>query len=259
MTGFIIVLLIVLLVVIISKSKKQERHGSEYGGNNYYKRHDSDEQHTTYDLKYDSINIMTKKARKEHTDFTVIDFETTGLRPQSDKIVEIGAVKIRNGEMIDSFSSLVNPKYRIPQEATRIHGITDKMVKGAPTIESILPQLIDFIGEDVIVAHNAPFDMKFLLINAQACGINVKAPVIDTLALCRTLYPDSPNHKLGTVAEYLNIDLEDAHRSLSDVTATANILIKSIAYLNKQDKAKEQERKLAREAAAAIAERENNE
>ena len=118
------------------------------------------------------------------------------------------------------------------------------MVKKAPLIKNVIPNLIKFLGDDVIVAHNAPFDMKFLLVNAYNCGLQIKNPVIDTLPLSRKLYPDIVNHKLETVAKHLCIKIDRAHRSLNDVNATAKILIKSIAILNKQDALKEQERKL---------------
>ena len=210
------------------------------------------------ELNYESVNIMTKKARKQYTEFVVIDFETTGLNPTSDKIIEIGAVKICNGSITDSFSTLVNPKRSIPAAATRVNGITDQMIKDAPQIESVLPQLIQFIGDKVIVAHNAPFDMKFLLVNAFDCGIEIKNPVIDTLSLSRKMFTDIANHKLGTVARHLCVNMDQAHRSLCDVTVTANILIKCIDILERQDIAKDQERKLAKEAAKALAEREGN-
>ena len=215
--------------------------------------------YTSYpDFKYIPVNIATKKARKQYKDFVVLDFETTGLSPTNDKIIEIGAVKLCDGTITDSFNTLVNPKRSIPQAATRVNGITDQMVKNAPYIENVLPELLRFIGDKVIVAHNASFDMKFLLVNAYDCGFEVNNPVIDTLSLCRRLYPDIANHKLGTVANHLCISMNEAHRSLCDVTATASILLKCIDLLNKRDLVEEQERKLAKEAARAAANRENS-
>ena len=230
--GWVIVIVLILIIVAIKK-KRPSRPKS-------------------YPIfQYLSENIMTKKARKQYNTFVVIDFETTGLNPARDNIIEIGAAKICDGTIVDIFSTLVNPGRSIPAAATKINGITNRMVRKAPLIKDVLPKFLQFIGNDVLVAHNAPFDLKFLMVNAYECGYEIKNPVIDTLPLCRKLYPNCPNHKLGTVSAYLGIELEQAHRSLADVIATANILIKSIALLNKQDEIKDNERKQAKLAKTA--------
>jgi DNA polymerase III epsilon subunit family exonuclease len=203
-------------------------------------------------FNYAKINITTKKARKEYGNFTVFDLETTGLNPTTDSIIEIGAVKVSNGRITDSFSMLVDPGHCIPPDATKINGITDEMVKGAPGISEVLPAFMRFAGDDVLVAHNAySFDIKFLLAAAYDIGIGINNPIVDTLPLCRKLYPDFKNHKLGTVARELCIEMENAHRSLCDATATAQIFIKCLDKLNKMDEIKARERKLAREAEKA--------
>jgi len=201
------------------------------------------------ELYFNKLNIMTKKARKEHKNFTVFDLETTGLSPITDSIIEIGAVKISDGQIIDSFSTLVNPGHYIPAAATKANGITDDMVKDAPKICDVLPAFLQFVGNDVLVGHNAySFDIKFLLVAAYDNGIEIKNPVVDTLPLCRKLYPEFKDHKLGTIAKELCIEMDNAHRSLCDATATAQIFLKCIDKINKLDEIKAQERKMAKEA-----------
>ncbi len=194
----------------------------------------------------EEINIATKKARKAYKNFVVIDFETTGLSSTYDKIVEIGAVKIHDGIITDTFSSLVNPEMDIPAGAINIHGISNRMVRRSPVIYEILPELIAFIGNYPIVAHNIDFDMTFLLKNAYDCGYKIDNAVINTLSLSRRIYPDLKNHKLETVANHLGIMKDQWHRSLSDAYATAEILLKSIDMLNNKDFQKAQERAAAK-------------
>lgn len=136
---------------------------------------------------------------------------------------------------------------KIPKEAYKISGISNDMVKKAPTIERALPELISFIGDNVLIAHNAPFDMKFLLYNAYKLNLQIKNPVIDTLWLCGRLFPDLKNHKLPTVAKALKIPLESAHRSLDDAHATAEIFLRCIELLNRRDEEKAAARKAAKQ------------
>ncbi len=173
---------------------------------------------------------------KKNKNFTVFDLETTGLNPLTDSIIEIGAVKVRDGSITDSFLTFVNPGRPIPPDVSLINGITDDMVKDAPDISEVLPAFLQFVGDDTLVAHNAYyFDMKFLQAAACELGIVINNPVVDTLPLCRKLYPQFRNHRLGTIARELSINLDNAHRALHDAAATAGILIKCIEKLNKQD------------------------
>jgi DNA polymerase III epsilon subunit family exonuclease len=267
---FIAVLVIISIICFYGAarvSKKQKSTQREYKPQQSYQPQQNKYEYAKYhrptklypaEIKYDQLNISTKKARKEYNNFTVFDFETTGLSSITDSIIEIGAVKISNGQITDSFSMLVNPEHNIPPAATKINGITDAMVKDAPKISEALPAFIQFIGSDVLIGHNAySLDIKFLLVAAYDLGIEIMNPVVDTLPLCRRLYPDLDNHKLGTIARELCIEMDGAHRSLCDATATAQIFVKCIEKLDKTDEAKAQERKLAKEAAKAIEQNES--
>ena len=136
--------------------------------------------------KYEHESRYNKSYEPSFDSFVAIDFETTGLRSSSDAIIEIGAVKFENGKFIDYFNSLVNPKITIPLTITKITGITNDMVENAPIIEQILPDFIDYIADYPLVAHNASFDMGFLLNNANK---EIKNPVVDTLQLSRNYFP----------------------------------------------------------------------
>lgn len=164
-------------------------------------------------------------------EFVVLDFETTGLDPSTDKIIEVSALKYKNGILIDEFQTLINPKIKIPYEITEINGITNAMVKNKPTIEEILPKLLDFIGELPIVAHNAPFDAKFLKYNVlrHYGEDNINNTFIDTLAIARKLFPNLRNHKLETIKKHLKMDV-DSHRAYDDTLVTAQIYLDYIKY-----------------------------
>lgn len=189
-------------------------------------------------------NLITK--HREFTtkgdEFIVLDFETTGLSAEYDRIIEVAAIKFSDKEMVEVFHTLVNPKRRIPSDSTKIHGITDSMVKGKPNIYDILPDLLDFIGDSTIVAHNARFDMSFL---KNACiryfkdeNYYIGNKVVDTLKLSRNMFPDLHNHKLGTVAQHIGIKLENAHRSTDDTFATSQIYIEYLNHLEKEKQIK---------------------
>lgn len=166
--------------------------------------------------------------------FVVFDIETTGLSPLEDAITEIGAVKVVNGEIVDNYSTFVNPKRRIPKEIVELTSITDDMVKDSPGIEVILPEFLEFVGDSVLVAHNATFDVGFITMAAQKCDIPFKACFIDTVALSRALINDIKNHKLNTIAAYLGISLENHHRAVDDATATGHIFIRFLGMLKEK-------------------------
>ncbi len=156
--------------------------------------------------------------------YVVFDLETTGLNPQKDEIIEIGAVKFKEGEIIDEFSSFIKPKSKIPQKITKITGITEDMVSEAPSQNKVLSQFYDFIGDNVLVAHNAGFDYGFLRSHLLHCNLTLKNySVLDTLGLSRALCSDLKNHKLDTLADHFNINLENHHRALDDTKATLEI------------------------------------
>ncbi len=158
--------------------------------------------------------------------FVVFDIETTGFSPDKDAITEIGAVKVVNGEIVDEFESLVNPLRPIPQDVSKLTGITNKLVENAPTIEEVFPQFMLFCGGAPLVAHNAHgFDMRFLRANAKKCGTKLENPYIDTLPLAQSLYPNLGNHKLNTVAAHLDAPKFNHHRADEDSRVLAHIFV----------------------------------
>lgn len=157
------------------------------------------------------------------TEYCVLDIETTGLSYRTEKITEIAVVKIKNGEIIDEFTCFVNPERPIPTRITEITNITDDMVKDAETIEQIMPKFLEFIGETILVAHNANFDLGFLRYNAEKIGSAINNAYIDTVALAKGVFPDFSKYKLGVIAENLKIQVEVAHRALDDVMTLIKI------------------------------------
>jgi DNA polymerase-3 subunit alpha (Gram-positive type) len=167
-------------------------------------------------------------------DFIMFDIETTGLNPYTDKITEIGAVRLKNGEIAEEFSTLVNPGIPIPESIKSLTGITDEMVKDSPSIDEVIPKLLEFFGNLPVVAHNAGFDMGFLSFNAQRLGLKVANPVLDTLELSRILLPKLKRHRLDNVAEHLGIKIEKHHRAVDDCRTLGRIFAKFIDILREK-------------------------
>ena len=172
----------------------------------------------------DSPVVVNDKGQDIDTTYCVLDLETTGISAKTEKITEIGIMKIQNGEVIDQFSEFVNPEKPIPLRVQEITNITDDMVANAPTIEEIFPRVLEFIKGSVLVAHNATFDIGFLKKFAKDFGYEFDYTYVDTLPLARKLYPELKKHKLGKIAEYLKIKVEVAHRALDDVDTTVKVL-----------------------------------
>ena len=168
-------------------------------------------------------------------DFIVFDLETTGLSPKNDRITEIGAVKIKNGEIVDSFSQLINPGVPIPEIVVNITGITDDMVQDKPDIASVLPEFQRFIEDTTLVAHNASFDMGFIREAFGNLEIKLSNPVLDTLELSRAIFPGMKSHKLNLVAKHLKVELKNHHRAVDDALATANILLRMLEITADKD------------------------
>ncbi|GED13782.1 3'-5' exonuclease [Aneurinibacillus migulanus] len=161
---------------------------------------------------------------------TIFDFETTGLSPTEDTIIEIAAIRIRNGKQVGTFSLLIDPEREVPEFITNLTGITDEEVKGQPTLWEALPFFKQFFGDSLLVAHNAAFDLAFLLEKCREYGYAEPTnEFIDTRALCIEHFPYQ-SHKLVDMCEKLEIRLDGAHRALNDVRATGNLLHK----LNKE-------------------------
>lgn len=159
--------------------------------------------------------------------FIALDLETTGFIPGVDRIVEIGAVRFNNDQVDAVFSTLVNPQVSIPKGATEVNGITDEMVQGKPTIESLLKPFAEFCEDTLIVAHNAGFDVPFL--SHEIEKNESEAPlgvVLDTLSLSRKIYPGLPNYKLGTLVQHLKINASNFHRAEEDASYCGQLFYK---------------------------------
>ncbi len=184
----------------------------------------------------DKNSVVTKYKGQslEGTTYCVFDLETTGVSYRTDKITEIGIIKYKDGEIIDKFESFVNPEKPIPMKVQEITNITDEMVKDAPTIEQILPKVMEFFGDSVLVAHNADFDTGFIRYNCQLQNIPFENTYLDTLQLAKELYPDFTKYKLGIIAEKLGIKVEVAHRALDDVETTVKVLTKMFEVLKEK-------------------------
>ena len=167
--------------------------------------------------------VSFPKGQDIDTTYCVLDLETTGFSFRTEKITEIGIMKIKNGEVLDEFSCFVNPEKPIPQRVVEVTNITDDMVKDAETIDKIFPKMMEFIGDSILVAHNADFDIGFLKYNAKELGYTLDNTYIDTLRLAKELFPDYKKYKLGIIAENLGIKVEVAHRALDDVDTTVKV------------------------------------
>ena len=166
---------------------------------------------------------FSKGQDLENATYCVLDLETTGLSFRTEKITEIGIMKVKNHEVIDELSTFVNPEKPIPQRVVEVTNITDEMVKDAPTIEEILPKVLEFVGDSILVAHNADFDIGFLKHNCSELGLKLDNTYIDTLRLAKALFPEYKKYKLGIIAENLGIKVEVAHRALDDVDTTVKV------------------------------------
>lgn len=179
-------------------------------------------------------SVSFPKGQSIDTEYCVLDLETTGLSFRTEKITEIGAVIYKNGEIINKFECFVNPEKPIPEEVIEVTHITDDMVKDAETIEQVLPKFLDFIGDRVIVAHNADFDVGFLKYNADKIGIKLENTYIDTLRLAKDLFPEYKKYKLGIIADKLGIKVDVAHRALDDVITLVKVFKIMQDMLNKE-------------------------
>lgn len=151
--------------------------------------------------------------------FIAFDLETTGTVPGVDQIVEIGAVRFVDDQPEAIFATLIDPQRPIPPGASAVNGIFDDMVKGKPLIEAVLSSFAEFCGDDLMVAHNAPFDAQFLIADIKKYeAVAPKGVVIDTLPIARKVFPGLPNYKLGTLVQYLKIESKDFHRAEADAS-----------------------------------------
>ena len=184
----------------------------------------------------DDLKGMVTDSQNQNldADYVVFDLETTGFSPETNRIIEIGAVKVQNGKIVDKFSTFVNPQVPIPFRIEQLTSINDSMVIDAPVIADILPEFMKFCEGCVMVAHNADFDMSFIKKNCQRLDIPCKPTIVDTVALARVLLPNLNRFKLDTVAKALGVSLENHHRAVDDAGCTAEIFVKFIEMLRER-------------------------
>jgi DNA polymerase-3 subunit alpha (Gram-positive type) len=179
---------------------------------------------------------MNQSALRRSLDeavFTFLDVETTGLSPRTSRVCEVALIGFQGGCRVGHFSSLLNPGLAIPPETTKIHGITDEMVRNSPAFPALAPRLLGLMEGSVIVAHNAEFDLSFMEMEFERAGLKLpELPVIDTLHIARHIGGFS-NHRLGTIAKELDISAENWHRALSDVEMTRKIFEHFMVILKK--------------------------
>ena len=178
--------------------------------------------------------IQNEKGQKIDSEYVVFDIETTGLSPTNNRIIEIGAVRIKDGRIQDTFSEFVNPEVPIPYTITKLTSITDAMVQNAPTIEVILPKFLEYIGDASVVAHNATFDTGFIRENAKRLGLVFDSTIVDTMTLAHILLPELGKYTLDRLCKQFGVVNEHHHRACDDAAATAEIFVKMIKMIKEK-------------------------
>ncbi len=181
------------------------------------------------------IVMDSKNQVIDEATYCVLDLETTGFSAKTEKITEVGIMKVVGGKVVDEFSCFVNPEKPIPPRVVEVTNITDEMVKDAETIDKVMPKIIEFVGDSVVVAHNAKFDVGFLKYNSKELGLEFNNTYLDTLALAKAIFPDFKKYKLGAIAAKLDIEVEVAHRALDDVDTTVKVFNVMLEKLRKKD------------------------
>lgn len=178
--------------------------------------------------------VINDKGQSIDTEYVVFDIETTGLSPRFGRIIEIGAVRIKDGKICDTYSQFINPEIPIPYNITKLTSITDNMVMDAPTIETVLPDFLNYVGDAVLVAHNAAFDTGFIKEFAKRQGIAFDSTIMDTMTLAHILIPELGKYTLDRLCKQFNVSLEHHHRACDDADATARIFIKMLDMIHKK-------------------------
>ena len=188
-----------------------------------------------FDLfKHEETSLALNEQLLARLSYTVFDTETTGLKPsEGDEIIQIGAVRIVNRRLLrhEAFEQLVDPRRALPRQSMRIHHISAEMLAGQPPIESVLPQFRAFVGDSVLVAHNAAFDMRFLELKQAASGVRFDRPVLDTFLLSAVVFPNQESHRLEAIAERLGVSVLGRHTAIGDAIVTAEVFLKMLPLL----------------------------
>lgn len=180
--------------------------------------------------------IESKHGNLDKLSYTVFDLETTGLDASKEEIIEIGALKVENGEVKSVFNKLVKADRKLSPMIVQLTGITDEMLENEPSIKPVLAEFLTFIGEDVLVAHNAEFDLSFIREYAKKLfAKDIPNLAACTLLISRDLLPNLENHKLHTVANYYHLNIVNRHRAIGDVELTYQIWLKFIEKLKEKN------------------------
>jgi DNA polymerase III epsilon subunit family exonuclease len=172
--------------------------------------------------------LLGHESQRPAVEFVVFDLETTGLQPKKHHIIEIGAIHYTDGQTNHrTFQAFIDAGVPVPKKITSITGITDEMLRGQDAPKQALREFHDFVGGRALVAYNAEFDMGFLRHHGARFGLEFDHPVIDVLPLARSTWPNLPNHRLGTVAKYLDIEATPTHRALDDCLTTLHVYARS--------------------------------
>lgn len=185
----------------------------------------------------DDLGSVVKNFKGQTIDdsYVVFDLETTGLKKEIDKIIEIGAVKVKGGEIIDRFSVFVNPHQKLSEKISNLTHITDDMLEDADDASVVMPKFLRFIDGCVLVAHNAAFDVGFVRQWCTENDVKINPTVMDTVELAKVLFPNLKNFKLDTVCEEMGVSLEHHHRAVDDAEATAGIFINALPMLRERE------------------------
>jgi DNA polymerase III subunit epsilon len=202
-----------------------------------------DGQNIKFEYNHEDENEIKKPLRNKGEnilgfpkEYVVIDLETTGLNPQFDEIIEVAAIKVVDDQVVDKFSSLVKPKVKIPSFIEQLTGITNELVQNAPPIQHVLPKFIDFVGNSVLVAYNAHFDINFIYDNClDIANFEFRNNFVDVLRVSRRIYPELSNHRLITLARHLNIKYGNIHRAMEDSIVCNEVFLSCKKFVLEND------------------------
>ncbi len=182
------------------------------------------------------MEILSTYSWLENPDtvFVAFDIETTGLSPTLDRIIELGAVKFQNGEVVDTFQELISPGIPLPPQSVEIHGITEDMLVGKPDIRVVLPRFLEFAQGTILLAHNAEFDVNFILRSMASHGLGSDLPhkIVDTLPMSKQAFPERKSYKLQNLARDLEIETGSAHRAKDDARVCQELFLQCLKRLN---------------------------